>query len=138
MKTQLLKFPFALALAILAGCSSSPKIDIQAQLTRFKTGDQVAREEALVEIAKAGPNAEPAMPALVEALKDKDALIRRLALHALGEIGPKAKSAIPAIKELMNDPDRNVVMQIPATMQNIDPKSDAGGRMPNVQTPPPQ
>lgn len=136
MKTQLLRFTFALTLAILAGCSSSPKIDVQAQLTRYKTGDQVAREEALVEIAKAGPAAEPAMPVLLEALKDKDALIRRLALHALGEIGPKAKSAIPAIKELMSDPDRNVLLQIPATLQNIDPKSDVGGRVPNTQTPP--
>ncbi|MBI3418393.1 MAG: HEAT repeat domain-containing protein [Verrucomicrobia bacterium] len=138
MKTQLLKFPLALALAMLFGCSSSPKIDIQAQLTRFKTGDQVAREEALVEIAKAGPKAEPAMPTLVEALKDKDALIRRLALHALGEIGPKAKSALPAIKALMNDTDQQVLLQIPATLQNIDPKTEGAEKFPNVQTPPPQ
>ena len=119
MKTQLFRFPIALALAILVGCSSSPKIDVQAQLTRYKTGDQVAREEALVEIAKAGPSAEPALPVLIEALKDQDALIRRLALHALGEIGPKAKSALPAINALSNDPDRNVQMQLPTTLSNI-------------------
>lgn len=131
MKTQLSRFLIALSIAILASCSSEPKIDIQAQLARFKTGDQVAREEALVEIAKAGPKAEPAMPVLVEALQDKDALIRRLALHALGEIGTKAKSALPAINALSSDSDRNVQMQLPATLNNIDPAgASARGRTP--------
>jgi HEAT repeat protein len=46
-----------------------------------------------------GPDAAPAVPALVRALKDPEGLVRQRAAIALGSIGPGARDALPALKE---------------------------------------
>jgi len=51
-------------------------------------------------LGKIGP---PAVPALVEALKDKNKDVGRYAARALGEIGPDAKPAVPALIEAIKD-----------------------------------
>jgi hypothetical protein len=59
----------------------------------------------------AGPEAEPAIPALILLLNDpKSAVridddIRPTASKALGEIGPKAKAALPALRNLLTNND---------------------------------
>ena len=51
---------------------------------------------------------EPALPAVLDALKSPDWRTRNAALWALKVMGPKAHSAIPAVVALFRDPDANV------------------------------
>src|SRR5205823_4583221 len=65
-----------------------------------------ARLQAARLLAKLGPEAKAAVPALVRALKDKDSFIREAAASALGRIGPAAKSAAPDFIGLLEQQNR--------------------------------
>src|SRR5207248_6632930 len=54
-----------------------------------------ARIQAALLLAKLGPEAKAAVPALVRALKEKDPFIRDAAARALGRIGSAPKAAAP-------------------------------------------
>ncbi|HEY7309598.1 MAG TPA: HEAT repeat domain-containing protein [Gemmataceae bacterium] len=65
-----------------------------------------ARIQAALLLAKLGPNAQKAVPALRRALKDKDPFIRDAAASALGRIGPAAKEAAPDFISLLEEQNR--------------------------------
>jgi len=120
-----------LVLATLAaGCGGTPteKVDVQAQIQNLKSDNAETRSNACVELAKAGPEAAPAVPSLIPLLKDSDPLVRRLAAYALGQVGEKAKEAIPALREALNDRERDVVTASINALRAIDLKaaSDLG------------
>jgi HEAT repeat protein len=50
-------------------------------------------------------DAKPAVPGLVEALRDPEREVRREASAALGGIGPSAKAALPALLKALKDPE---------------------------------
>ena len=70
--------------------------------------DPKRRERAIIVLKKIGPEAAPAVPDLVNLLKDKDPKIRTEALFALAAIGPKAAAAVSLTTELLADTDRDV------------------------------
>jgi HEAT repeat protein len=59
------------------------------------------RSEAAEALGRIGPEAEAAIPALQELLKDDEAEVRGTAAGALGRLG--AKAAIPRLTELLDD-----------------------------------
>jgi HEAT repeat protein len=59
--------------------------------------DEFARLTAAVHLAEIGPDAEPALPALIRALADQSPPVPGAAARALGKIGPRAKAAVPAL-----------------------------------------
>jgi len=59
----------------------------------------VAMPGPLMALESIGPDAAPATPALVRALKDREGLVRQRAAIALGSIGPGARDALPALSE---------------------------------------
>ena len=61
------------------------------------------RNAAAYEISGMGPDAAPAVPALIKALDDPEATVRFPVLVALGEIGPAAKAAVPKLKQMMDE-----------------------------------
>src|SRR5207248_10360847 len=101
-----------LGVVALSSCSkedaAAKKVDVSARIEALKSGDSEARENACIELAKAGPRAAPAVAALIPLLKDNDVEIGRLAAYALGEFGSQAKAALQALAELDNDTDRLV------------------------------
>lgn len=74
---------------------------------RFKTAG-IRRAEALGVFRILGPDAKPAVPALIEALQDVRADVRFGAVIALQEIGPEAEAAIPALAAALNDSQDNI------------------------------
>jgi HEAT repeat protein len=65
-----------------------------------------ARLQAARLLARLGPEAKSAVPALVRALQDKDPFIRETAASALGRIGPAARKAAPDIIGLLEQQNR--------------------------------
>jgi HEAT repeat protein len=65
-----------------------------------------ARIRAALLLARLGPEAKAAVPALVRALKDKDPFIRDAAASALGRIGSAAKEAAPDFISLLEQQNR--------------------------------
>ena len=114
-------------LVVTPGCSSkesdSKEVNVSKQINALKSADKNARIDAMVQLGSAGKKALPAMPVLIETVKDKDPEIRRLAAYALGEIGPRATPAIAPLKELLKDENREVVTQVVNSLRNIDPKA---------------
>ena len=67
-----------------------------------------ARPKAAAIIARIGPAAKDAVPALIEALGDDKAETRSEVLFALAAIGPDAKEAVPEVAKALDDPDEDV------------------------------
>lgn len=55
------------------------------------------RQEIQIILASLGPDAAPAIPALIELLADEDLETRRVAVLTLGKFGPLAKAALPRL-----------------------------------------
>jgi HEAT repeat protein len=66
------------------------------------------RNNAAYSIARMGPAAKSAVPALITALKDPEAAVRFPVCIALREIGPDAMDAVPALKEALEDRNEDV------------------------------
>ena len=64
-------------------------------IAELKDTDSEVRFNAATVLSAIGPDAKPAVPALIEALKVNG--IRKTAAVALGVIGPEAKPAVPAL-----------------------------------------
>ena len=68
--------------------------EVQAHLRDLSHADYQVRWKALDALAKLGPNAAPAVPALIQRLESED---RYRVIGVLGAIGPSAASAAPAL-----------------------------------------
>lgn len=65
--------------------------------------DRSVRLKSVVALARIGPDAKAAVPALTEALKNRDPDLREEAAKALGHIGPDAKTAVPVLIRALKD-----------------------------------
>ncbi len=72
------------------------------------------REGAATALGRLGPDAAPAVPALIEAFEDPDDYVRWKAAEALGEIGPAAKDALPMLDAAANAKQIDVITQAAA------------------------
>ena len=66
------------------------------------------RNAAAYVISGMGPEAAPAVPALIEALSDPEPVVRFPVAVALREIGPGASAALPKLRELLDDRSEDV------------------------------
>ena len=69
-----------------------------------KDGDPL-RIAAMQALGAFGRAAAPAVPALLDALRDPDMRIRWFAIESLALIGPEAKAAVPALIEALRSRD---------------------------------
>lgn len=77
----------------------------------------VENHRALVKIGT------PAVPLLIEALRDQDHRVRRRATYTLGRIGKSAQAAMPALLERLQDPKDYIRSQAIWALKKIDPLS---------------
>ena len=71
-------------------------------------GLKEVRPRAAAILARLGPSAKEAVPALIRAAQSGDPLARHEALLALGAIGPAAVAAVPVAVKSLEDVDPNV------------------------------
>ena len=81
---------------------------LSAWIADLKAPAPATRNNAAYTIARMGPAAKDAVPALIVALGDEASSVRYPAAFALGEIGPAAESAIPVLLKLVDDPNDEV------------------------------
>ncbi|MEK7232287.1 MAG: HEAT repeat domain-containing protein [Elusimicrobiota bacterium] len=91
----------------LGKMGSAAKEAVPALIERFKEDGQFrSRSSLAIEIlSKIG---SPALPALLEALKDPNASVRRCAAESLGGISPATKTAVQALAVALKDDDPNI------------------------------
>jgi HEAT repeat protein len=71
----------------------------------LKNDEPVVRQYAAMALARIGPEAENAVPTLIEVLEERnnDTEVRRLVATALGMIGPNAKAGISVLTNRLQD-----------------------------------
>ena len=74
---------------------------IRELVLKLKSSKPEVRLEAIRGIARLGPEAREAVPALLEAFGDRDFKVRAAAAEALGQMGPEAREAVSALLELL-------------------------------------
>ena len=102
-KAQGIRLVTLLGIALtLTGCGSSvdPRLGPRVEALRAYRTDPNPDHEAVRAMVEIGA---PAVPALVDLLRDEERFIRRGAAYALGGIGPDAKGALPAIVDTLSD-----------------------------------
>ncbi len=72
-------------------------LDLGYWLQCLRLADPQQRAQAATVLGLLGDQAQAAVPALVEAIKDEEVQVRRIIVAALGEIGIAARSAVPAL-----------------------------------------
>jgi HEAT repeat protein len=86
--------------------------------------DDEIRELAATALAEFGPDAQIALPELIQATTDENATVRRRAIRTIGFIGPiAAEDAIPAVEAASEDADDSVALQAIATLGEFGPMS---------------
>lgn len=91
------------------GCGDARRIEHSVEsLTKTLREDKnpEMRYWAAESLGRFGPEARPAVPDLVEALKDDNKMIRQGVAYALGEIGDT--EAVPALQTATKDPEKDV------------------------------
>jgi HEAT repeat protein len=92
---------------------------------------EATRRAALSALATRGGAALPAVPRLIELLRDEDQLLVTKALKTLQAIGPPAKEAVPTLVELAGDEDYLIRLHARAALKVISPA--AAGRFENAK-----
>jgi HEAT repeat protein len=70
-----------------------------------------------------GPEAEAAVPALLDYLQNEDWAVRLAAVETLAAIGPRVKDAVPALKALLGEVDSTLRLGCAVAISRIDPQS---------------
>jgi len=105
----LLAFPSSLLAAQGAEqAPSTPDRRVIAALELWKGGDTNAWHRALRRLERMGPQASPAVHALIPGLADPDPKIRTGTARVLRAIGAPANPAVPVLIAALEDPDERV------------------------------
>jgi hypothetical protein len=107
-------------------------LSIDELIQQLSMGDEADRRGAAVALARMGPDAEEAVPALVRALAHGSLGVRCRAAHALGRIGPTAYPAVPVLAEVLwkqNVPP-TLLVEVVKALGNVGPV--AAGVVPDL------
>lgn len=102
---------------------SRPAPDIGSLVAMLQS--DATRLDALSALARKGGEALPAVPRLIELLRDEDQLLVTKALKTLEAIGSPAQEAVPALVELASDQDYLIRLHARAALKVISPAAAA-------------
>ena len=105
--------------AAIPGAEEAVKQELFA---RPEDANPSIRAAAAVTLAAIGPDAKPAIPALLKNLKDKDRFVRGASAKALAAIGSKEEKIIAAFKEALKDPNDINRVNIAVSFARLDPE----------------
>lgn len=97
--------------------------DVAAFAAALRDPDPGQRIAAAIALARLGPDAAPALPALVEATRDEDSRVRHEAVKALGAMGPGATAAVSASVEALGDQDGTVSAAAASALVKLGPEA---------------
>jgi HEAT repeat protein len=106
-----------LAERAVAGASQNPLANVPVLVMMLRTSS--ARDYTLLQVAKLGPRAAEATPALIPILSAPRPLERYLAAEALAAIGPAASAARPALEAALRDEEPVVRESAAAALEAI-------------------
>ncbi len=100
----------------------SPREALPELIATLKTATSWShRSEAAEALGKMGKDAQAAIPALIDALRDKDNFVRERAIESLGMMGPAAKEAVPALQQALKDPYKPARKAASKALERIQP-----------------
>jgi HEAT repeat protein len=103
-----------------AGPSALPLL-----LPLLKHSDSTVQAEAVVAIARMGPEVPEVVPTLAQVVKDGPGQwVRRQAIQSLGQMGPAAKDAIPVLREALWETDPDIQRGAATALGTIGPTAD--------------
>ena len=108
-----------LAAGAVLACRTEPKApDPLALVEKLKSADAAVSGAASLDIIRLGA---PAVPALVELLRDPDPARRALAARTFWGMGAKAGAAAPALAEALGDAEVKVRVGAAMALDNMGP-----------------
>jgi HEAT repeat protein len=114
----------AAVLVFVAGCGHKPPYEGRSVADLQKMLDDpnpTVRVQGAQGLSLHGPEARPAVPALIKTLQSPDALLRTQSALALGAVGPDAREAVPALTAALDDPEWSVRRQAALALGQIGP-----------------
>lgn len=99
MNAKVFKYIMVLSqILVMSGLLAAAEKGTVDSLARdLKSSKSNVRAHAAADLARLGPEAAEAVPALIAALQDESAAVRHEALNAIDRIGPAARAAAPAL-----------------------------------------
>ena len=101
---------------LITGMDINTKGFVPALIGDLNDGDRYVRERVDETLRRIG---EPAVPALIEALKDEDSV--NGAIRTLGKIGPVTEEVLPALIDTLKDEDEGVRRMAISALEEIGP-----------------
>jgi HEAT repeat protein len=78
-------------------CGAAEELNVVKLAVHLEAGEREARRDASYHLARMGPEAKEAIPALIKALGDEDKQVWANSIAALANLGPLAEPAIPVL-----------------------------------------
>ena len=112
----------SLAAANSTTTAQAPPDSVATQIRRLRSGDVVDRSRAAKALGAMGVAAEPAVPALVQALRDENSIFVGDVVESLRRIGAPA---VPALVQALDGPDAKLRHQAAVALSRIGPTDSA-------------
>jgi HEAT repeat protein len=106
-------------MALADGKAGAVPVLIDLLHTGDAAGGKEVRLMAALALGHAGPEAEPAVPALTELLSDPSPDVRVAAAEALGKVGPAATGAVPGMAALLKEDQPARVVRVLKALRRL-------------------
>ena len=120
---------------LVSPCLADKKDDVVRLMKELKAKDAKTRISAAEELGHIGQIkkslTEPAVPGLIDAMKDTDAGVRKAAADALGKVDPDVTVAVPPLVDALKDKAAPVKQAAAGALGQIGP--DAKDALPALR-----